>query len=129
MSHSSIYISIIGLHGFLLSSKASDKSCDFLTAAGYRALFITVDAPVLGKRVNERSGVKFELPEGMHLPNLSSPSNDEASGPSSHVRSYKFSGRDPSNSWESVIPWVKANTKLEIWLKGSECRAQNEGLQ
>ncbi|EXJ82091.1 (S)-2-hydroxy-acid oxidase [Capronia coronata CBS 617.96] len=92
-------------------------------AAGYKALFITVDAPVLGKRINERSGVKFELPETMSLPNLSDSmdANSLASGKATVVRSYKHSGRDASNSWQSVIPWVKTNTKLEIWLKGIYC--------
>ncbi|KAK3633146.1 hypothetical protein LTR56_015922 [Elasticomyces elasticus] len=86
--------------------------------AGYTALFITVDAPVLGRRLNERTGVKFELPQNMFLPNLSDPSEGALSEP---VRSYKHSGRDASNSWESVIPWVKANTRLKIWLKGVYC--------
>lgn len=95
---------------------------DIKQAAGYKALFITVDAPVLGKRLNERSGVKFELPDGMTLPNLASMS--ASSGNSDGGRSYNHSGRDASNSWTSVIPWVKKNTKLEIWLKGSELLAK-----
>ncbi|KAK5063413.1 hypothetical protein LTR69_004119 [Exophiala sideris] len=92
-------------------------------AAGYKALFITVDAPVLGRRLNERSGVQFELPENMSLPNLSDPTDAKklVTEKTAAVRSYKYSGRDASNSWQSVIPWVKANTKLEIWLKGIYC--------
>lgn len=82
-----------------------------------------MDAPVLGKRVNERSGVKFALPEGLSLPNLSPPPTVENPNPSSNVVHYSYAGRDPSNSWKSVIPWVKANTSLEIWLKGSQSRA------
>jgi (S)-2-hydroxy-acid oxidase len=89
-------------------------------AAGYRALFITVDAPVLAKRASEKVGKKFQLPEGMDLPNLSAALSLGKSSPSGPVRSYIFEGRDPSNSWESVIPWVKKNTNLEIWLKGSK---------
>lgn len=72
--------------------------------------------------MNERSGIKFEMPEGLSLPNLALPSDSvmvTGTGPTV-VRSYKDSGRDTSNSWTSVIPWVKANTKLEIWLKGSK---------
>ncbi|KAL6249595.1 hypothetical protein RBB50_003448 [Rhinocladiella similis] len=90
-------------------------------AAGYCALFITVDAPVLAKRASESAGQQFELPEGIHLPNLSSPSPDGSQSSSAPVRSYKYAGRDSSNSWESVIPWVRRNTKLEIWLKGIYC--------
>lgn len=85
--------------------------------AGYDALFVTVDAPVLGRRLNERNGVKFELPSDMSLPNLSAPGAVSSTGP---VRSYRHSGRDASNSWQSVIPWVKANTSLKIWLKGGK---------
>ncbi|RJE26398.1 S-2-hydroxy-acid oxidase [Aspergillus sclerotialis] len=89
-------------------------------AAGYKALFITVDAPVLGRRLNEKSGKKFELPEHLSLPNLEPPADKNGRGQKSSApaRSYHTSGRDPSNSWDSVIAWVKANTNLEIWLKG-----------
>lgn len=98
-------------------------------AAGYKALFITVDAPVLARRLNEKSGVRFELPQNMSLPNLSDPidTNKPGSEKTAVVRSYKYSGRDASNSWQSVIPWVKANTKLEIWLKGSKQKANAGG--
>ncbi|KAL2205989.1 FMN-dependent dehydrogenase [Sarocladium strictum] len=85
-------------------------------AAGYNALFITVDAPVLGRRLNEKDGKKFELPEHLSLPNLAPQAT--ASGQTAGARSYHTNGRDPSVSWQSAIPWVKQNTKLEIWLKG-----------
>lgn len=70
----------------------------------------------------------MELPDHLSLPNLTGLSAT-AENPNAQndgkVRSYHFVGRDASNSWHSVIPWVKANTKLEIWLKGSEfyCRS------
>ncbi|KAF3002755.1 Hydroxyacid oxidase 1 [Neopestalotiopsis sp. 37M] len=85
-------------------------------AAGYKALFITVDAPVLGRRLNERSGKKFELPEHLSLPNLAPQQSTD--GSITNARSYHTPGRDPSNSWQSVISWVKQHTSLEIWLKG-----------
>lgn len=93
--------------------QVSDKS----PAAGYQALFITVDAPVLARRAHERSGKKFELPPHLELPNLRPPEGSDSTGP---VRSYWLAERDTSNSWASVIPWVKKHTKLEIWLKGSK---------
>ncbi|KAF9891252.1 Hydroxyacid oxidase 1 [Aspergillus nanangensis] len=103
--------------------KDRDMTLDWIKRAeeaGYKALFITVDAPVLGRRLNEKPGKKFELPDGLSLPNLA-PRSDK--GRHEHKtaaphRSYHIAGRDPSNSWESVIAWVKANTHLEIWLKG-----------
>lgn len=90
-----------------------------LSAAGYKALFITVDAPVLGNRLNEtRNGLK--LPETLSLPHLEGDSYTEGDTVKSvSTHSYHHPGRDPSNSWQSIIPWVKANTKLDIWLKGS----------
>jgi (S)-2-hydroxy-acid oxidase len=39
------------------------------TAAGYKAIFLSVDVPVLGQRLNEHKN-KFELPEGLQWPNL-----------------------------------------------------------
>ena len=87
-------------------------------AAGYKALFITVDAPVLGRRLNEKSGKKFELPEHLSLPNLAPQKTQD--GKTKGARSYHTNGRDPSVSWQSAIPWVKQNTKLEVWLKGGK---------
>lgn len=80
-------------------------------AAGYKALFITVDAPVLGGRLNEKRN-SFNLPEGMTFPNLESPDGRP-------VTTHHHNLRDASNDWETMIPWVKENTRLEIWLKGS----------
>lgn len=74
---------------------------------------MTVDAPVLGNRLGERRN-KFELPPHLSLPNL----------PAEGGRSHHYSGRDASSSWGTTIPWIKANTNLEIWLKGSECKFQ-----
>ncbi|KAJ6025867.1 hypothetical protein N7444_013546 [Penicillium canescens] len=77
---------------------------------GYKAIFMTVDAPVLGNRLGERRN-KFELPPHLSLPNL----------PADGGRSHHYSGRDASSSWGKTIPWIKANTTLEIWLKGIYC--------
>ena len=95
-----------------------------ITAAGYKALFITVDAPVLGHRLNEKRN-KLQLPDPLCLPNLKGEEYTDANGQKhiAPVRTFYNPGRDPSNSWETVIPWVKANTKLEIWLKGSKLTA------
>ena len=41
----------------------------FFPAAGFNALFVTLDCPYLGRRLNEFRN-KFSLPEGMQLPNL-----------------------------------------------------------
>ncbi|VUC29943.1 unnamed protein product [Clonostachys rosea] len=87
--------------------------------AGYKALFITVDAPVLGGRLNERRN-KFSLPEGLSFPNLEGPTYIDENGQTKTepVTTHHHNLRDATNSWDTVIPWLKKHTRLEIWLKG-----------
>ncbi|KAJ6172037.1 hypothetical protein N7470_001104 [Penicillium chermesinum] len=75
--------------------------------AGYKALLLSVDVPVLGKRLNEyRHG--FRIPEDMAYPNILS-----GGGDTSDRTNY-----DPSLDWDSAIPWLRKHTSLQIWLKG-----------
>lgn len=48
-------------------------------AAGYKAIFVSVDVPVLGRRLNEMRN-SFTLPEEMQFPNLLSNGRKEFSG-------------------------------------------------
>lgn len=48
-------------------------------AAGYKAIFVSVDVPVLGRRLNEMRN-SFTLPEEMQFPNLLSNGREEFSG-------------------------------------------------
>ncbi|KAL5356578.1 FMN-dependent dehydrogenase [Aspergillus floccosus] len=75
--------------------------------AGYKALFLSVDVPVLGKRLNEYRN-NYELPKDMSWPNILSNGSD-----TSNRTDY-----DPSLDWESTIPWLRKHTTLKIWLKG-----------
>lgn len=75
--------------------------------AGYKALFLSVDVPVLGKRLNEYRN-NYTLPKDMSWPNILSNGSD-----TSNRTDY-----DPSLDWESTIPWLRENTSLQIWLKG-----------
>ncbi|KIW64155.1 hypothetical protein PV04_09109 [Phialophora macrospora] len=86
--------------------------------AGYQALFVTVDTPTLGRRLTEmRHGVR--LPEHMSFPNMMPQADSRTyKEADSDPRSFYHASRDPSNSWESVIPWLKSNTTMDIWLKG-----------
>ncbi|KAI9929546.1 hypothetical protein ASPWEDRAFT_111800 [Aspergillus wentii DTO 134E9] len=77
--------------------------------AGYKALFLSVDVPVLGKRLNEYRN-SFDLPEDMWLPNILCKLADE--GDSERI------AYDPTLDWESAIPWLRAHTTMKIWLKG-----------
>ncbi|KAJ5738950.1 hypothetical protein N7493_002105 [Penicillium malachiteum] len=75
--------------------------------AGYKALFLSVDVPVLGKRLNEYRN-EFRIPEDMTYPNILSSGAD-----TSDRTDY-----DPTLDWESAIPWLRKHTSLPIWLKG-----------
>ncbi|KAB8228190.1 alpha-hydroxy acid oxidase [Aspergillus alliaceus] len=76
--------------------------------AGYKALFLSVDVPLLGKRLNEYRN-NYTLPEDMSWPNILSHGKDTSSR----------TDYDPSLDWETTIPWLRKNTKLPIWLKGA----------
>ncbi|KAJ5112350.1 hypothetical protein N7532_000395 [Penicillium argentinense] len=75
--------------------------------AGYKALFLSVDVPVLGKRINEYRN-NYTLPEDMQWPNILSSGSDHSDR----------TDYDPSLDWESTIPWLREHTSLPIWLKG-----------
>ncbi|MBP2296331.1 alpha-hydroxy acid oxidase [Azospirillum rugosum] len=83
--------------------------------AGYRALVLTVDAPVNGLRnMEQRAG--FRLPEGIAPVNLAGMAPDEVVGrrPGSPV----FQGMlQNAPTWDSVA-WLCAQTRLPVLLKG-----------
>ncbi|KAJ4337976.1 hypothetical protein N0V87_004324 [Didymella glomerata] len=83
--------------------------------AGYRALFLSVDVPVLGRRLGEMRS-NFTLPKGMSFPNLLSEGQDEFGAPDGKNNGPQ--AFDDTLEWEEIIPWLKANTKMQIWLKG-----------
>ncbi|KPM34008.1 Peroxisomal (S)-2-hydroxy-acid oxidase [Neonectria ditissima] len=84
-------------------------------ASGYKAIFLSVDVPLLGRRLNEYRN-NFVLPEDMAWPNLLSDGKEELSGENSCSSSrHDF---DPSLDWETAIPWLRQNTKLQLWIKG-----------
>ncbi|WYZ41430.1 hypothetical protein EsH8_V_000325 [Colletotrichum jinshuiense] len=105
-------------------------------ASGYKAIFLSVDTPLLGRRLNEYRN-NFQLPDGVEWPNLLSDGKSELSGEikdgqavSRHDFGKLVTRRDlvsvadlgkhadPSLDWDSAIPWLKQNTKLQLWLKG-----------
>ncbi|PWY92977.1 FMN-dependent dehydrogenase family protein [Aspergillus sclerotioniger CBS 115572] len=79
--------------------------------AGYKALFVSVDLPVLGNRLNE-SRNNFNFPSDMRFPVLAD-GIEELGLKSTYERGY-----DPTIRWDKTIAWLRQNTKLEIWLKG-----------
>lgn len=88
--------------------------------AGYRAVVLTVDTPILGRRLRDvRNG--FGLPDGLVMANLVESaqkagfSGDGAS--SSALSRYIASRHDASLSWKDV-EWLRGITRLPILLKG-----------
>lgn len=84
-------------------------------AAGYSALCLTVDAPVLGVREKDRRN-SFTLPAGMSLANLRNIKVPECEGESA-LFAYVAQQFDPSLTWRD-IDWLRSITKLPVAVKG-----------
>jgi 4-hydroxymandelate oxidase len=84
-------------------------------AVGYRALVLTVDTPVLGRRIaDERSG--FCLPRGLAMQNLIE-AVAEPSDSASMLNSYVASRHDASFTWRD-LDWLRSISPLPLVLKG-----------
>lgn len=89
--------------------------------AGYKALVITVDTPVVGQRLVDARN-RFNLPPHLCLPNFSSTSpqatlvSDQAVE-GSFLYKYTVDMIDPSLTWED-IDWIRGLTRLPILIKG-----------
>ncbi|XP_044750644.1 hydroxyacid oxidase 1 [Coccinella septempunctata] len=86
--------------------------------SGFKALVLTVDAPVFGIRLADvRNG--FNLPQHLRLANFTNVNldkfDDKADG--SKLTAYVASLFDSTLNWED-IRWLKSITKLPIILKG-----------
>lgn len=87
--------------------------------AGYRALFLTVDTPQLGRRYADVKN-NFTLPPPLKLANFedqSSQSEGVVSSGDSGLAEYVANQIDASLSWDDV-EWLKTVTTLPIVLKG-----------
>lgn len=83
-------------------------------AAGYAALVLTVDTPLLGRRLaDERNG--FALPPGLTMANLAEAPTSPLSG--SALASYCAARHDASVTWKD-LDWLRALTRLPILIKG-----------
>ncbi|KAK8211451.1 hypothetical protein M8818_003104 [Zalaria obscura] len=79
--------------------------------AGYKAVFVSVDVPTLGRRVNEMRN-SFVLPDGMQFPNILAGAGTVIGEAGNET------GYDATLDWNSTIPWLRENTKMQVWLKG-----------
>ncbi|KAH7391988.1 FMN-dependent dehydrogenase [Phaeosphaeria sp. MPI-PUGE-AT-0046c] len=83
--------------------------------AGYKALFLSVDVPVLGRRLGEMR-TNFFLPKDLSFPNiLSSGEGDFGDDETKRNGPTAF---DDTLEWEEIIPWLRKHTNMQIWLKG-----------
>lgn len=87
------------------------KIVEHAEARGIKALFITVDAPQLGRREKDMRS-KFD-DVGSNVQNTSGDSVDRSQGAARAISSFI----DPSLSWKD-IPWFLSITKMPIILKG-----------
>ena len=101
-------------------------------AAGCRALVLTVDAPLLGRRERDVQN-RFALPPELEIANLHAagyarlPDARRDSGLAAYVAELL----DPGLTW-SVLPWLRTITSLPIVVKGivradDAARAAHEG--
>lgn len=109
--------------------------------AGCKALVLTVDAPLLGRRERDvRNG--FSLPPGLHVKNLVPVGYGEVVGTAagatpnalgeSGLAAYFASLIDPALSWKDLA-WLRSITKLPLAVKGivrvdDARRARDEGV-
>ncbi|MBA3462006.1 MAG: alpha-hydroxy-acid oxidizing protein [Deltaproteobacteria bacterium] len=87
-------------------------------AAGCRALVLTVDAPLLGRRERDVRN-RFGLPPGLGVENLHAAGYAPvpSAGGESGLAAYFADLLDPGLTWD-VLPWLRSITKLPIIVKG-----------
>lgn len=86
--------------------------------AGYKALCLTVDAPVLGRRERDRHN-EFALPPGLQLANLVNISglNIPYQAGESGLFTYFAQQLDPAITWKD-LEWLQSLSPLPLVLKG-----------
>jgi len=87
-------------------------------AAGYTALCLTVDVPLLGRREREIRD-HFHLPAGITMKNLEPYAADlvAAQPEGSALATYANTLWDPSLTWDA-IGWLRSITRLPLLVKG-----------
>lgn len=119
----------------------SEKLIKRAKAAGYKAVFLTVDTPILGRRLNDKRN-KFKMPPHLRIANFvesgDSAENAEADAvmngstgvsPQSVKQMQDSKGKDiafhthaanASLCWEQDIGWLKkiCGPEMQVWVKG-----------
>ncbi|XP_061478511.1 2-Hydroxyacid oxidase 1 isoform X2 [Rhineura floridana] len=88
--------------------------------AGYKGIFVTVDTPFLGKRLDDIRN-KFQLPPHLRMKNFETNdlafSSEKGYGENSGLSVYVAEAIDPSINWEDM-KWLRGLTSLPIVAKG-----------
>ena len=86
-------------------------------AAGYEAIVLTVDTPLLGRRERDVRN-RFRLPNGMRIGNVRPGGVDTLPDvPDSGLAHYFAELLSPAITWDDVR-WLRATTRLPVVLKG-----------
>lgn len=98
--------------------KATEGLVQRAEAAGCRALVLTVDAPLLGRRERDVRN-RFSLPPGLTVANLLPEGYGEVppAAADSGLAAYVASFLDPALTWRDVA-WLRSITELPILVKG-----------
>jgi 4-hydroxymandelate oxidase len=83
-------------------------------AAGYEAVVLTVDTPILGRRLRDERN-QFSLPPGIGLANLEGMGLPDSTG--SGLFSFFLDRHDASLTWDDVA-WLRSLSPLPVILKG-----------
>ncbi|KAF7653260.1 hypothetical protein LDENG_00085590 [Lucifuga dentata] len=87
--------------------------------AGYKAIFVTVDTPYLGRRWNDVRN-RFKLPPHLSMSNFSTASmafSEGNYGNDSGLAVYVARAIDPALCWDDIT-WLKEHTRLPVIVKG-----------
>ncbi|XP_033501737.1 2-Hydroxyacid oxidase 1 [Epinephelus lanceolatus] len=87
--------------------------------AGYKAIFVTVDTPYLGRRWDDMRN-RFKLPSHLSMSNFSSASlafSEGNYGNDSGLAVYVAKAIDPTLCWDDIT-WLKKHTHLPVIVKG-----------
>ncbi|MFO0554878.1 MAG: alpha-hydroxy acid oxidase [Polyangiaceae bacterium] len=85
--------------------------------AGYDALVVTIDTPVLGRRLRDERN-RFALPAGLEMANLVAlATGEDTPAAGSLLTSYVASRHDAAFTWDD-LEWLRSLSHLPILLKG-----------
>ncbi len=104
---------------YVYRDRAATRSLvERVEAAGYQALILTVDAPLLGRRERDVRN-RFQLPPGLSLANLAGTGKEALPQgiAESGLAAYFSTLLDPSLTWADV-EWLRSITRLPIVIKG-----------